>query len=110
MWYVFIGMGVGIMLIPPTMLLAVLSTGFGHGNYLWAKVFFPYSMVLPVWRGVEIGLPLILLAFVQFPVYGGLIGACSSSVRGAAAVATIIGIVHVVAVAVCFASKSNYFS
>ena len=36
-WYVLIGVGVGILDIPPTMLLAFFSAGGGHGNYLWAK-------------------------------------------------------------------------
>ena len=110
MWHVGIGLGVGVLLILPTMLLAFISAGGGHGNYLWAKVFFPYSMILPVLQKSEISLPLIILAIVQYPIYGVLIGIFASSFKKAAAVVAIIGIVHVVAVATCLSSTSNCFS
>jgi hypothetical protein len=109
LWRASIGLGIGILLTPPTLLLALISTGGGHGNYLWAKVLFPYSMVLPTWQGSEIGVPAIVWAGIQYPLYGVLIGASASSPRGAAGMAVIIGIVHVIAVAVCLMGRSSYF-
>lgn len=109
LWRVLIGVGIGILVTPPTLLLALISTGGGHGNYLWAKVFFPYSMILPTWQGSEIGMPAIIWAGMQYALYGVLIGASSSSPRGAAGMAVIIGIVHVVAVAVCLMGRCGYF-
>jgi hypothetical protein len=47
--------------------------GAGHGSYALAKVLFPFAMLAAV-IGHSIGLISILLACVQFPIYGLVIG------------------------------------
>lgn len=113
LWRVLIGVGIGILLIPPTMLLAFLSAGGGHGDYVWANGLFPYSMIVREWRGEDLARPnlapivaALALGLVQFPVYGGLIGTSASSLKKAVAVAALIGIVHAIAVTACFISTA----
>lgn len=105
-----IGLGIGLLLIPPAMLLAFFSAGGGHGDYLWARVFFPYTMLPSCLDNRAIGNMSIALAFLQFPVYGVLIGALAPTRKHATIVAGAIGVIHVAAVALCLASGSKYFS
>jgi hypothetical protein len=107
---VLIGLGIGILLTPPTLLLAFLSAGGGHGDYVWAKLFFPYTLMPSVLTDTPISLWLVALAFVQFPVYGVLLGASASSLRRAAVAAIVIGIAHAAAVVLCLSIASKYFS
>lgn len=101
-WRAVMGLGAGILVTPPTLLLAFISAGGGHGDYLWARVFFPYAMCLPI------RILFFLLPCVQFSIYGVLIGAFASSLKNAARVAAIIGIVHAVAVAACFITAASH--
>lgn len=63
---------VGFVLAPVCLLISVYSMGGGHGNYFWCKVFFPYTMLTTVFLG-KITLPLIVVAIVQFPLYGAIV-------------------------------------
>ena len=58
---------------PIMLLLGVISAGAGHGNYLQAKLFFPITMLsaLPFQRITD---PFIVLAIVQYPFYGVILG------------------------------------
>jgi|SRR5688572_19846029 hypothetical protein len=60
---------VGFAVTFPAVFLAIISAGAGHGDYLWARLLFPYSMVLAMLTG-SIGPISIGVAFIQFPVYG----------------------------------------
>jgi hypothetical protein len=110
------GLGVGIQFTLPTLLLGFLSAGGGHGDYLWARVFFPYSIgllpMLMLYGGPPdprlVSLLFYLLPCVQFPIYGVLIGMFASTLKKAAALAAIIGIVHVIAVAACFVAVASH--
>ncbi len=104
-WRAVTGLGVGMQFALPTLLLGFLSAGGGHGDYLWAKVFFPYTMISPG----EISLLLEVLALVQFPVYGILIGVSASSFRRAAMLAAAIVFAHAAAAAWCLSIPSKYF-
>jgi membrane protein CcdC involved in cytochrome C biogenesis len=44
-----IGGIVGALLTVPVMLLAFISAGGGHGDYLGAMLLLPYAMVIPTW-------------------------------------------------------------
>jgi hypothetical protein len=109
-WRVALGIGVGILATPPALLLAFISAGGGHGDYLWAKAFFPYTMVLPELAGSEIYLPLIIMAFLQFPLYGLMVGLSASSPRRACTVAGIILAAHLAIAAFCIGFNSKCFS
>lgn len=41
-----IGAGVGAAVTLPAIFLAILSGGAGHGTYLFARLLFPYAMLL----------------------------------------------------------------
>lgn len=58
---------------PVALFLAVVSAGSGHGDYLWARILFPYTMLLTL-RFDTITGPLTWLAIVQFPSYGVVLG------------------------------------
>jgi hypothetical protein len=75
-----IGIIYGVLVTPPALFLAMLSTGAGHGDYLAARLLFPAPMLTTHLFG-QISAPALLLAIVQFPVYGFLIGASCESGR-----------------------------
>jgi hypothetical protein len=64
---------VSLIATPVALLLGFMSAGMGHGDYFVATLLFPYTMLS---TGVfeEIILPFVLLALVQFPAYGFIIG------------------------------------
>ncbi len=46
--------------------LAIASAGLGHGDYLYAWLFFPGEMLLGSWQRGLSGLP-ICIAFIHYP-------------------------------------------
>jgi hypothetical protein len=70
--------GTGVCIL--CLLVAVLAAGAGHGTYLPAKILFPFAMLAGVF-GRSITLPYVVLALVQFPLYGLLLGAAFRSPR-----------------------------
>lgn len=68
----------GLAITPPALMLAEYSMGaIGHGDYLWARLFYPHSMwfwvLLSQLRLLDTIWPNLLifgLAIVQFFVYG----------------------------------------
>jgi hypothetical protein len=103
------GVGVGVLIAPFPLFLAIVSAGAGHGHYEFARLFFPYTLLLTRLTGNTISLPLILLALAQFPLYGGLIGLCRDAKRAAFA-ALLIFVAHAAAAAVCFSGVIPNFS
>jgi hypothetical protein len=103
------GVGLGALIAPIALILAIASSGAGHGHYEFARLFFPYAMLLTRLTGDTITLPLIILALAQFPLYGGIIGLCRHAMRAAYAV-ILIFVSHAVAAAVCFWGAIPNFS
>ncbi len=68
-----VGLVVGILVAPAALILGVLSSGAGHGDYLIAKLLFPMTMVSTLLLG-SITTPFILLAVMQYPIYGWFVG------------------------------------
>ena len=70
------GFGLGSLATVPAMLLAFISSGGGHGDYLWAMMLFPYSMISAVATDFahRISDLEIVVGFAQFPLYGLLLG------------------------------------
>lgn len=98
-----------MFVVPPALLLAIGSMGAGHGDYVEAKVLFPYTMLLTQLVFGAVALPLIVLAFVQFPLYGWFIGAAPA--RRARVLRTVIlAVIHAVAIAAVFGFKNPSFS
>lgn len=105
----FTGVTIGVVLTPVTAFLAVLSGGAGHGDYLLARLFFPYTMLLTRLTGDVISGPLILLALAQFPIYGAIFGIASCR-QSAAAISVFLVVSHLVAAGLCFSGMLPNFS
>jgi hypothetical protein len=60
---------ISLVATPICLFLGLVSTGAGHGNYLWARILFPYTM-LSTLIFESITVPFMLLAIIQFPLYG----------------------------------------
>jgi hypothetical protein len=93
---------------PVFLLYGVASGGGGHGNYLLAKLFFPFTMLSTILFGSITGL-FIVVAVVQFPLYGLLIG-MGNELRRVGRYATPLVVVHSAAVIACFAFIGENFS
>jgi hypothetical protein len=101
----------GVLVTPIAMFLAIASGGAGHGNYGFARLLFPYSMLLTLTVGNTITNPLIVLAMVQFPIYGMFL-ARSALASGKSFFYTFIaiGTAHLLAAGVCFSGMIPNFS
>ena len=89
---------IGVVITPFAVGAAIASGGGGNGDYLFAKLLFPYSMLLTSLTGT-ITYPLIGLALVQFPLYGLAAGSFN-------AVRTVISllVLHAIGTFFCFSS------
>ena len=63
---------VSILFTPISLILALFSAGMGHGDYVLAKILFPFTMLSTVFLE-SINDLFIVVAFVQFPIYGLII-------------------------------------
>ena len=98
---------VSLIVTPLALLLGIASAGVGHGDYFWAMVLFPYTM-LSVFPFQSITAPFILLAIVQFPLYGFLLAFAGERKRlGVSAI--VLTIVHILAAALCLFLASRHF-
>ena len=70
---VAIGTAVGFLVELPSLWLALLSAGAGHGDYGAARALFPLPMLMTLIEG-QIGVFSFGLAFLQFPFYGAILG------------------------------------
>ena len=61
---------IGVLVTPIAAVLAIASAGAGHGHYEFARLFFPYSMLLTRLAGDTITPPLMALALAEFPCTG----------------------------------------
>lgn len=94
-----LGAALGLLVFLPAIVLAFLSSGGGHGDYVAARILFPYSMLLTLIEGA-IGPVALLIGIIQFPLYGGTIALPGSS-KPSRAVLT-LGTFHLAAVVACF--------
>lgn len=60
------------LLTPLLLTVAVFSMGAGHGTYMPAMGLFPFGMFGILWQD-SISLPFILIAILQYPIYGFII-------------------------------------
>jgi hypothetical protein len=86
--------GVGLIAV----IVAVITAGAGHGTYVPAEILFPYTMLSTAFLG-RVTAAFAIVALVQFPLYGALVGSVRSSRLRLRAVAILVAI-HV-AVALC---------
>ena len=102
------GLAIGAAATLPAALLALASAGAGHGDYVLARLLFPYSMLLTRVAGGSITTPLIWLGCVQLPLYGAALGFAMP--RNRIAVAAGLLVLHGAAAAACFAGVLPEFS
>jgi hypothetical protein len=69
-----IGLIVGVVVTPVLVFLAVVSGGAGHGDYFWARVFYPLLCWLMLFAGA--GALVVPFVFLQYPFFGWFIGRC----------------------------------
>jgi hypothetical protein len=102
------GTALGALLGAACLYLAVIAGGVGHGTYFPAKALFPFTMLSVVFTP-SITTPFIVLAFLQFPLYGLFLGALYRSPRFWIAV-TSLSLLHVAAAVVVFTFANPSFS
>ena len=98
----------GIVITIPAIFLAVMSGGAGHGHYTFARLFFPFPMVLSALVG-SIELPFLGIAVIQFPLYGLILDTFRARGRflsGALALTAF----HLVFLLLCFTRIVSNFS
>jgi len=99
---------IACLVTPVCLELAMLSGAAGHGNYLLAKILYPYSMFSTIFLD-EITVPFIILAIIQLPLYGVILGI--ANMRGKIISATIsLTVVHSLAVVACLIFIGSNFS
>ena len=103
-----VGLIGGILIAPIALFLAVVSGGAGHGHYVAARLCFPFTMA-STYVFETITVPFIILAFVQYPIYGLLIGRAIKE-KKARPVAWTLGVLHLALVAVLFVAPSQGFA
>ena len=88
--------------------IAAVCAGGGHGIYSPAAILFPYTM-LSTGLLKTITAPFMLLALLQFPAYGAMIGWAMHRSKGKAAV-RVIAIVHALAaIAALFGRGQSFY-
>jgi hypothetical protein len=103
-----IGMAVGAVTGAACLYITVIASGAGHGTYFPAKALFPFTMLSVVFSH-SITPPFIVVAFLQFPLYGLVLGAFFSSPRFRRA-ATSLSLLHVAVAVVVFIFSDASFS
>ena len=102
------GLLLGVAVTLPALIVAFLSGGMGHGDYVAMRLLYPVPMALTLTTGDSIILPLFLIMVVQFPICGWLLSIWRiPRVRIALGV---ILVVHVLATVVCFGGFLPNFS
>ncbi len=84
-WAFWWPVGVSLALTPLCLLIGIMSGAGGHGNYLLAKLLFPWTMLSTVLLRF-ITPPFVAVAVLQYPAYGVALGLANRNggLRGAA--------------------------
>jgi len=97
-----------LVVTPIALLLGLASGGAGHGDYFAAMLLFLYTM-LSAAAFDNLYLPFVLLAVIQFPGYGTVLGYMNEKRRVGRAAATLL-VAHAVAVVTVLLFASENFS
>jgi hypothetical protein len=88
--------------------VCIFFMGGGHGTYIPSKIFFPYTMLSTV-ETESISPFFIVLAFIQYPLYG-LIIQFGKEKKKKILRSSIIGIVHVIAMILALTFENAHFN
>ena len=101
-------LAVSLAATPILLFLGLASAGAGHGDYILAKILFPYTLLSTRVSGSITAL-FLGVAVVQFPLYGMMLG--GANVKGGfQRTLVLIGLIHALAVVACFALVSEQFA
>ncbi len=94
-----IGAGVGLALTFPALGLAAMWAGMDGGSFLAARLCVPYALLATPLTGGEVGMLSLVVAVVQMPVEGALIGVAVARRQPLGTFAVVSA--HALAVALC---------
>ena len=97
-----------LIVTPIALILGVGSAGAGHGNYRLAMILFPYTL-LSTSVFDSITPPFIILAIIQFPIYGFALGYAYEKGR-VLSMSIVLCVVHGIALAAIFLVANQNFS
>jgi len=97
-----------LIVTPIALLLGVGSAGAGHGDYRLAMILFPCTLLSTAVFD-SITPPFIILAIIQFPLYGVALGYANEKGR-LVSMAILLGIVHGIALMAMFLVANENFS
>lgn len=93
------GAAFGAAVTVPAVIIAFISGGFGHGDFVAFKVLYPIPLLLAnIFENLAPGV--LLIGLFQFPLYGALL--FMGTLRSASVLAALL-VIHVLAVIACFA-------
>jgi len=98
----------GLIATPICLFLGIASGGAGHGNYLWARLLFPYTMLM-TWASESLTAPAVALAILQFPLYGAALGLANQQ-RKLPRMGLALSVIHTLAVVAFFLFPNTNFS
>ena len=93
---------------PVCLLLGIVSGGAGHGDYVLARILFPFTMLAASLPG-SVTAPLAALAVAQYPLYGIVLGAANVKGRLERA-ALVLFAAHAFCAVACFVVPDEGFS
>ena len=97
-----------LVITPVALLLGIGSAGAGHGNYRLAMMLFPYTLLSTAVFD-SITPPFIILAIVQFPLYGLALGYANKKKR-LIPMAILLCVGHGIAASASLLMLNNSFS
>lgn len=97
-----------LIVTPIALLLGVGSAGAGHGDYRLAMILFPYTL-LSTSVFDSITPPFIILAIIQFPIYGVALGYANEK-RRLLSMSIVLCVVHGIALAAMLLVANENFS
>jgi hypothetical protein len=97
-----------LIVTPIALLLGVGSAGAGHGDYRLAMILFPYTL-LSTSLFDSITPPFIILAIIQFPIYGVALGYANEKQR-LLSMSIVLCVVHGIALAAMLLVANENFS
>ena len=105
---VAVGFAAGALIALPALMVAFISAGAGHGDYVAARLLFPWPMLLTLIEDDGVGMLCMTVGLLQFPIYGGIFG--WSIARKTYALVMFCCLAHAVAAALCFSGALLSFS
>src|SRR5436190_1683784 len=97
---VALGFVSGVLVALPALMLAVISGGAGHGDYVAARWLFPAPCLVTLLEDNRFGAFSIGVGLLQFPNYGAILG--WSIARKNYLPAVVLVAAHIIAAVFCF--------